>query len=126
MACSGEGCPKGKACWTTNLGIDIWRPCRFWGYLLGLGSLPGGYGSFSPCQVGGNLSRKEWAWSYFEATGSSVLFLDELLTRFQYLSSSGAALLAATLLGYVSEVPSWSLPSPGHVAALVLHGGGSG
>ena len=63
---------------------------------------------------------------------SSVLFLDELLLLFRCLASSGAGLLAGSLplrfcsAGCASGVPTWSLPSPAQVAALVLHDSGDG
>ena len=62
----------------------------------------------------------------------SVLFLDELRLLFRCPAFSGAASLSGTLplgscsVGFAAGVPTWSLPSPGHVVTLSLPGAGDG
>ena len=123
-------------------GIDIWRPCRFFGAIFrALRMLPGGLGRFLPGDIGANHCRLRhigWEKCSHGLTSrpretSSVWFLDELLVLFGYPVASGADLLAGTLpLRYYSEsfarrIPTWRLPESGNVDWFsCLWGSGSG
>ena len=98
-------------------GIDIWCSCRFIGaYHCRLRHI-----GWERCGHGLASRPRE---------STSEGFLDQLLL-FQYPRKSSRELLDATLpLRYCStwfacRAPTWSLPMPGHVAALVHAGVGS-
>ena len=121
-------------------GIDIWRSSRVIAAMMrSLCLLPGGLGRFLPCSIGANHCRlRHIGW---ERCGHGLTsrhgecaaegFLDQLLLLFQYPPKSSRALLDGTLplrycsTRFASRVPTWSLPMPGHVAALVHAGVGS-
>ena len=118
-------------------GVDIWRTCRFLGSLLGAwGSLPGGFGiGRNHCRFGHIGWREKWAWTLVQAQGDFCRFfiwMSCYVFFFRHPASSGAALLAGTLLlryciaGYGARIPTWSLPSPRHVLTLSLRGAGDG
>ena len=88
-------------------GIDIWRSCRFIGAMMrSLRLLPGGLGRFVPCSIGAYHCRlRHIGWErcgHGLACGlresASELFLNELLSLFNYPPGSARALLAGILL----------------------------
>ena len=101
--------------------------------------LPGGLGRFVPCSVGADHCRlRHVGWEKCghgltsrPRESASEGFLDQLLLLFQYPPRSSRTLLDGTLpLRYCStrfarRVLTWSLPMPGHAAALVFAGVGS-
>ena len=115
-------------------GIDIWRSCRFIGAVMrSLCLLLGELGRFVPCSIGANHCRlRHIGW---ERCGHGLTsrpresasggFLNELPVLFEYPSGSAAALLNGELpLRYCSgkfacRLPTWCLPSCGHVHGLV-------
>ena len=115
-------------------GIDVWRSCRI---IVGLMRAPcaltGGWERFQPYNIGASHCRlRHIGW---EKCGhgltkrrretSSVHFLNELLVLLGFPPRSGAALLEGTLplrycaVKFACRVPTWRLPTCGHVAGLV-------
>ena len=114
--------------------IDIWRSCRFLGaMILALTSLLGGLGRFLPCRIGANhcpIRSIGWVRCGHGLTSrpseaSDAGFLDDLLFLFGYPVGSGQLLVDGSLrMRYCSanfscKKPTWRLPHPGGVAALV-------
>ena len=95
--------------------------------------LPGCLGRFVPCSIGANHCRLRhigWEKCGHGLTSRpresvSELSLDELLGLFRYPPRSGRALLAGTLplrycaARFACRVPTWRLPTSGHVGCLV-------
>ena len=120
---------------------DIWRSCRYISALFrALVGLPGGVRRFVSCDTGANHCRlRHIGWEKCGhgltsrlCESASEVFLNVLLVLFGYPSVSAAALLGGELPlrhcsgNFACQVPTWELPTRGHVHSLVAEFAGIG